>query len=200
MLKGNMSNCRKLGVANVVIHLGSHLGKGVEYGKMGTAELVGNALDAVDGVGILLENSSGQKNCVGDRMADIGDIIARIGSKRVGLCLDTCHAFAAGYDIRTVEGVGKLAGEVEEHVGRERLGLVHLNDAKFELGSGLDRHWHIGQGNIGEKGFKALFSNRLFQEGNFVMETPENESGNDVENMKALQRILKSCGLKPANS
>lgn len=200
MLKGNMSNCRKLGVANVVIHLGSHLGKGVEYGKSGTAKLVGKALDAVDGVGILLENSSGQKNCVGDRMVDIGDIIARIGSKRVGLCLDTCHAFAAGYDIRTAEGVGKLAGEVEEHIGKERLGLVHLNDARFELGSGLDRHWHIGKGNIGEKGFKALFSNRLFQEGNFVMETPENESGNDVENMKALQRILKSCGLKPANS
>jgi deoxyribonuclease-4 len=200
MLKDNMSNCRKLGVGNVVIHLGSHLGKGVEYGKERTTELLKKALDSVDGVGILLENSSGYKNCVGDRMADIGDIIDRVGSKRVGLCLDTCHAFAAGYDVRTTEGVERLADEVKGHVGKERLGLVHLNDAKFELGSGLDRHWHIGKGNIGEKGFRCIFSNKLFQEGNFVMETPEDEVSDDLRNMAELQKILKLCGLGPANS
>lgn len=200
MLKENLSNCSELGVQNVVIHLGSHLGKGVEFGKKRTIELIGRALEAVDGVGILLENSSGYKNCVGDRIEDIGSIINGIGSKRVGLCLDTCHAFAAGYDIRTGDGVNKLAKEVIEYIGKERLGLVHLNDAKFELGSGLDRHWHIGKGNIGEKGFKALFSNKLFQQGNFVMETPEDDISNDIENMKELQKILKSCNLKAANS
>ncbi len=200
VLRDNMSNCSQLGVANVVIHLGSHLGSGVEAGKQRTTELIKKALDSVDGVGILLENSSGQKNCVGDKIPDIGDIIKRIGSKRVGLCLDTCHAFAAGYEVRTAEGVDKLVEEVKQHIGRERLGLVHLNDAKFELGSGLDRHYHIGKGNIGEKGFKEIFSNKLFQEGNFVMETPEDEVSNDIENMKELQRILKSCGLKQANS
>jgi deoxyribonuclease-4 len=196
VLTDNMSNCSELGVQNVVIHLGSHLGMGVEYGKQRTAELVKKALDAVDGVGILLENGSGQKNCVGDKIPDIGDIIKRIGSKRVGLCLDTCHAFAAGYEVRTKEGVDKLASEVKEHIGKERLGLVHLNDAKFELGSGLDRHYHLGKGNIGEKGFKEIFSNKLFQDGNFVMETPEDEICDDAGNMLELQKILKSCGLK----
>jgi deoxyribonuclease-4 len=196
MLKGNMSNCGELGIGNTVIHLGSHLGKGLEHGKERTVELVKKALDSVGEVGILLENSSGYKNCVGDRIPDIGDIIGRIGSRRVGLCLDTCHAFAAGYDIRTPEGVEKLASEVKEHVGKERLGLVHLNDAKFDLGSGLDRHWHLGKGSIGEKGFRALFSNRLFRDGDFVMETPEDDVCDDAGNMRELQRILKSCGLR----
>ncbi len=76
---------------------------------------------------------------------------------------------------------------------------MHLNDAKFELGSGLDRHWHLGKGNIGIEGFKKIFSNKLFREGNFVMETPEDEVSDDVKNMKELQRILAYCGLK-ANS
>lgn len=196
MLLGNLSNCKQLGVPNVVIHLGSHLGKGVEYGKTHTAALIGSVLDQVDGVNILLENSSGQKNCVGDRMADIGDIIKLINSKRVGLCLDTCHAFAAGYDIRTEEGVSVLADEVIKHIGKDRLGLIHLNDAKFDLGSGLDRHWHIGKGKIGVEGFKAFFSNPLFREGDLVMETPEDEVSNDVKNMAELQTILKACGLK----
>lgn len=196
ILKGNMSNCAKLGVENVVIHLGSHLGKGVEYGKERTVKLISSALDSVKGVGILLENSAGYKNCVGDRMADIGDIISRIKSERVGMCLDTCHAFAAGYDIRTKEGVAGLSGEIEEHIGRERMRFVHLNDAKAGLGSGLDRHWHIGKGCIGVQGFRELFSNKLFREGNFVMETPEDEVSDNRKNMKELQAILESCGLK----
>jgi deoxyribonuclease-4 len=196
VLKDNMANCSQLGVKNVVIHLGSHLGSGVEYGKQRTTELIKKALLGVKDVGILLENSSGQKNCVGDKIPDIGDIIKRIDSERVGLCLDTCHAFAAGYDIRLPEGTKTLAEEVKEHIGAERLGLIHLNDAKFELGSGLDRHYHLGKGNIGEDGFRTFFSDRLFQEGNFVMETPEDDVANDSENMKELQKILKSCGLK----
>ncbi len=105
MLIDNMSNCAKIGVGSVVIHLGSHLGKGVEYGKKRTIETVSAAIDAVDGVNVLLENSAGYKNCVGDKMADIGDIIKGIGSKRVGVCFDTCHAFAAGYDLTKTEGV-----------------------------------------------------------------------------------------------
>ncbi|MDE1865730.1 MAG: deoxyribonuclease IV [Candidatus Micrarchaeota archaeon] len=196
MLIDNMSNCAEIGVKSVVIHLGSHLGKGLDYGKGRTVETVSAALDSVDAVTVLLENSSGYKNCVGDKMEDIGDIIKRIGSKRVGLCFDTCHAFAAGYDIRTREGVSKIAHEIESYIGKERLGLVHLNDAKFELGSGLDRHWHIGKGNIGEEGFRQIFSNRLFREGNFVMETPIDEVSDNLRNMKELQKILASCGLE----
>ena len=136
VLKDNMSNCSQLGGGNVVIHLGSHLGKGVEYGKERTAELIKKALDSVDGVGILLENSSGHKNCVGDKIPDLGDIIKRIGSKRVGLCLDTCHAFAAGYDIRTSEGVERLADEVRKHIGKERLGLFTLTTQSSSSGAG----------------------------------------------------------------
>jgi deoxyribonuclease-4 len=196
MLIDNMSNCRKLGVGNVVMHLGSHMGKGFGYAKGRVAALVSSALDSVDGVGVLLENAAGYKNCVGGQISEIGEIIDLIGSKRVGVCFDTCHAFAAGYELRDKESVSKAAGEIEEYIGKERMSLVHLNDAKADVGSGLDRHWHIGKGKIGIKGFTEIFSNDIFREGDFVMETPEDEVSNDVENMKELQKILKSCGLK----
>jgi deoxyribonuclease-4 len=196
ILKGNMANCAQLGVEEVVIHLGSHLGKGVEYGKERTIKLISSALGSVKGVGILLENSAGYTNCVGDNMKDIGDIIKGLKSDRVGMCLDTCHAFAAGYELRTKEGVSKLANEIDEYIGAERMRFVHLNDAKADIGSGLDRHYHIGKGKIGVEGFKQIFSNKLFRQGNFVMETPEDEVSDDKKNMKELQRILAECGLK----
>lgn len=195
MLVSNLLNCSKLGVGNVVIHLGSHMGKGVEYAKGRVADFMASVLDVAPEVGILLENSAGQKNCVGGKLPEIKEIIEKVGARRMGLCFDTCHAFASGYDLTTDQGVSVVAKEIGA-IGKERLGLVHLNDAKFPLGSGLDRHWHIGKGNIGANGFKRLFSNKLFQSGNFVMETPEDEVSNDVKNMEELQKILASCRLK----
>ncbi len=195
MLVKNLENCAMLVVKSLVIHLGSHLGKGTDYGIATAVESIGRALDSVGGVGILLENTSGYTNSIGSKFGEIAEIIDGVGSRRLGLCLDTCHAFAAGYELRTPEGISSMVKEIESGIGLDRLGLVHLNDAKFEKGSRLDRHWHIGKGFIGEKGFEALFSNEAFRHGSFVMETPINAQGGEASNTKALLKILAKVHL-----
>ena len=195
MLVANMENCNDLGIKHLVVHMGSHLGKGTEAGLSNLADTVASALDSVDKVSILLENSAGYTNSVGSSFSEIGRAIKMCSSRRVGLCLDTCHAFAAGYDLTTPDAAKAAFEEMRKHVGEDRLMLFHLNDAKFPLGSGLDRHWHIGKGFIGEKGFLNIFSEKLAGSSTFIMETPENAEGNDASNLAATERIISKAGM-----
>ena len=190
LMEENIERCRKLGIEGVVVHMGSHKGKGIKYGIERVSEALGTALDAADGANILLENGAGYKNSVGSRFEEIGDIMDAVSSKRVRLCMDTCHAFAAGYDMRNDRAVKALAGEIREHVGISKLSLVHLNDSRYQLGSGLDRHWHIGKGEIGMDGFVALFKNRDFSQGNFVLETPYKGESDETMNLEAARRAI----------
>jgi deoxyribonuclease-4 len=194
MLVNNLRNCMKLEIEYLVIHLGSHLGKGVEYGISNICDAIRSALDATEGVTILLENSSGYKNSVGSKFSEIGSIIEDLGSGRVGVCFDTCHAFAAGYDLRTEQSVAAVEKEFASLIGARNLKLVHLNDAKFGLGCGRDRHWHIGQGYIGRKGFVNLFRSSLFGHGFFVLETPGSRIGGDEDiNLRAAKDIIRAA-------
>ncbi len=196
MLIGNMRSCAQLGIDCIVVHMGSHLGKGEEHGRKMLIRTVSSAVDKAPGVKVLLENSSGYRNSVGSRFEEIGKVTDEFDSKSVGVCLDTCHAFAAGYDLRTKESIEKVCDEFDDLIGFKRLSLVHLNDARYGLGSGLDRHWHIGQGSIGKAGFTELFRNRHFHSGSFIMETPVNEHGNEDTNMRAATQIVGSLGLE----
>ena len=189
MLVKNMESCSMLGVSSLVVHMGSHLGKGEQHGRKTIIDTISRALDSEPKTVLLLENSSGYKNSMGSKFDETGYIIDSISSDRIGICLDTCHAFASGYDLRTAESIDKVCSEFDSNMGFKRLGLVHLNDAKYELGSGLDRHWHIGQGNIGADGFRELFRNRNFHNRCFVMETPINEHGNEITNMKNARKL-----------
>ena len=189
MLVNNIRNCMALGIGCLVIHLGSHLGRGVGYGTDRICDALGFAFDRTSDVKILLENSSGYRNSVGSKLDEIGSMIDRLGNERIGACFDTCHAFAAGYDMCTGEGVDRIEQEFASQIGRKNLKLVHLNDAKFPIGSGLDRHWHIGKGYIGRKGFINLFRSRLFNHGFFVLETPGGEENRDMEEIKNIIRI-----------
>ena len=195
MLVQNMRNCATLGIGSLVIHMGSHLGKGMEYGISSIIESLGQALDSVHGVRILLENTSGYTNSIGSTFSEISRVTDSFPSSRVGVCLDTCHAFAAGYELRTPAGIDAMVRELDSQVGLKRLGLVHLNDAKFDRGSKLDRHWHIGKGFIGRKGFAAFFGNEAFRSGSFVMETPVNAEGDDASNAGALLSLLDDAGI-----
>jgi deoxyribonuclease-4 len=192
MLIGNMQSCAQLGINGIVVHMGSHLGKGEEHGRRMLIRTVSSAIDKVPGVKVLMENSSGYRNSVGSRFEEIGKVTDEFDIGSVGVCLDTCHAFAAGYDLRTKESIEKVCDEFDDLIGFKRLSLVHLNDARYGLGSGLDRHWHIGQGNIGKAGFTEFFRNRHFNSGSFIMETPINEQGNEATNMRAARRIVES--------
>ncbi len=190
MLRSNISNCNLLGIRYLVMHLGSHLGRGSDFGVGRITESIRGVKDSLGKLTLLLENTSGYKNSIGSRFDEIGKVMNGIKSKNMGICFDTCHAFAAGYDIRKKEIVDKLAEEIDLHIGSDRMKLIHLNDSKFDMGSTKDRHWHLGKGYIGMEGFKSLLRNGTFRNNDFIMETPENEEGDDTYNLRAFRSIM----------
>ncbi len=189
-LIGNAKNCEQIGIRYMVVHMGSHLGKGINEGISNLSKSISSIITATSSVVVLLENSAGYTNSVGSKMSEIGEALAAVDNKRIGVCIDTCHAFAAGYNIATLEGTKKLMEEVKEHIGINKVALVHFNDAKFECGSGLDRHWHIGKGRIGIAGFKNFFRQNTLTTSSYIMETPINEDGDNDYNFKAAMSIL----------
>lgn len=191
VLTGELKRSAALGIPYVVTHVGSHKGKGIAYGIKRVTDACNIALkDADSNSMILLEITAGTKNSVGSTFEHLRQIIDGIRPNgRVGLCFDTCHAFAAGYDISRKEGIERTIKLLDEIIGLERVKAVHANDSKGPLGSGLDRHEHIGLGYIGEKGFRELFSHKYFKELPMVLETPIDARRDDVGNIKKLRQI-----------
>lgn len=200
MLQNNLLACEMLKIDSLVVHIGSHLGKGIGYGISRAVKMLGNSIDCARSVDILLENSAGYQNSVGSKFSEIGEIIESIGSNRVNMCLDTCHAFAAGYDISNKPGVDNMVQNINEHVGIRRMKFVHLNDSKYPINSGRDRHFHISKGYIGRAGFDNLFFNEAFRSGSYIMETPIDPLGNNDTNMSEFASIMRSAKLKYNNS
>ncbi|MEN2974028.1 MAG: deoxyribonuclease IV [Candidatus Caldarchaeales archaeon] len=181
----------ELGLKYLVVHIGSHLGKGLDSGIRKAAESVNIALGKVDNdVMVLLENMAGQKNSVGSRFEDIKRILNLIEyPDRVGVCIDTCHAYAAGYDLRTREAIENTLRDFDEIIGLELLKVLHINDSKGDLGSHLDRHEHIGLGKIGEQGFRELFHNKHIRELPLILETPVDSRGNFASNLAKCREL-----------
>ncbi len=196
LLIRNMENCKILGIKSIVVHMGSNVGSGRGSGIERIIEFSKRVMQATGSIRMLFENSSGYTNSMGSSFKEIAEIIDGISSRNIGVCLDTCHAFAAGYDMRTEAGIKKVFGEIESGIGMDKIGLIHLNDAKFALGSGLDRHWHIGKGFIGKEGFVRLFKSGYLDGKCLIMETPENSEGDDNSNEHELLRIMRSAGYK----
>jgi deoxyribonuclease-4 len=186
-----LSRCGVLGIPYVVTHLGSHLGKGVDIGLSNLIAAINFALDqSKNDVMLLLENTAGTKNSMGSTFEQIARIIDGIDDKRrIGICLDTAHAFAAGYDIHTTDGVDDTLKKVESILGLERLKVIHLNDSKGELGCGRDRHEHIGLGYIGEEGFRALLRHKATRTLPFILETPIDDSRGAEGDMKKARSL-----------
>jgi len=175
-----------IGATNLVFHIGSHKGEGFETAKPMVAKMVNEALELDPKVRLLLETSAGQKNSVGSTFEELGEIFDLITDDRVGVCFDTCHVFAAGYDLRDEKSVENTLNQFDEHVGLDRLHVVHANDSKGGLGEGKDRHAHIDQGHIKREGFKALMKQSVFDDIPFILETP---SKNVKQDIKALKEI-----------
>lgn len=189
-LVGEVKRCALLGVPQLVIHLGSHLGAGTQAGMKNIANACNTAANKTDGVTILLENTAGQKNSVGSRFEEIKQILEMLDDrKRFGMCLDTCHLFAAGYDIRSRDGVQDVFAEFDKHVGMKNLRLVHLNDSKGDLNCNLDRHEHIGLGYIGEAGFRAILAQKEIRKLPMILETPMDARRDDVGNLKKVREL-----------
>jgi deoxyribonuclease IV len=196
-LAEEITRCNLLEIPYLVIHLGSHLGKGE---KNGISQLI-NACQrsfqiyeekgfSKNNVKLLLENSAGQKNSIGSKVEDLEQILELLGTSEYGICLDTCHLFAAGYDLSADKGIYDLLDLVDDCIGIKHLKLIHLNDSKGNLGSRLDRHYHIGMGKIGENGFKTLINDKRIKNLPLIMETPIDSIRGDKENLDYIKQLL----------
>ena len=190
-LAEELERCAILGIPYLVTHLGSHLDSGKEGGFERTAEAISRALSSVENeVILLLETTSDSKNSVGGSFEDLAEIMRRVGREdRVGACFDTCHAFVAGYELRTAEGVAETMEGFNEAVGLSRLKVVHLNDSKGPLGSKLDRHEHIGLGEIGEEGFRRILRHPAIRALPLILETPVDERRDDRGNIALVRKL-----------
>ena len=195
-LKAELSRCKQLGIPYLVTHLGSHLGEGEAQGCARLASALSEAATlASPSCMILLENTAGQKNSMGTAFEDISAIMDGAGHPGViGFCLDTCHAFAGGYNLR--DKAGEVLDEIESQIGLNRLKVVHLNDSKGDLGSHLDRHEHIGLGMIGENGFRSILSEKRIRSLPLIMETPVDARRDDRGN---ILKVYELAGETPTN-
>ena len=172
-----MARCEALGLDRLNFHPGSHLGKITTLMSLDRiAESINMALDRTSGVTAVIENTAGQGSNLGFAWEHIAHIIDRVEDKsRVGFCIDTCHTFAAGYDLRTEEACRKTFGEVDRIVGLKYLRGIHLNDALKPLGSHVDRHASLGDGEIGWECFRYIAREPIFDNIPITLETPNEE-------------------------
>ncbi len=190
-LASELDRCERLGIRYLVTHLGHHLGDGIAGGRKRVIEGINEAFGASDNsVMLILENTAGEKNSVGSSFGHIRGIMDGIDAKeRIGVCLDTCHAFAAGYELRTDEGIAETLRQFDELIGIKNLKVVHLNDTKGDRNSGLDRHEHIGMGFIGEDGFRRILHHPVFRNVPLICETPIDERRDDIGNIAKVREL-----------
>ena len=188
-----IKRCDQLNLPYLVMHPGSHLGKGEEWGLNKIIENFNNTLNKNPdrNVTILLETTAGQGTNLGYRFEQLKYILDGVERKdKFGVCVDTCHIFAAGYDISTESAYEKTFVEFDEIIGLEKLKVFHLNDSKHPVGSKKDRHQHIGKGEIGLEAFRYLLNDNRFSDIPMVLETPKDDTKNmDVENLKVLRSL-----------
>jgi len=185
-----------LGAPYYVTHLGSHRGSGWEAGAAKIAAALDScAAETPAELTFCLENTSGMKNSLGTSFEELARLLEKVRSKeRIGFCLDTCHAFAAGYDVAKRAGLKRTLDEFDRLLGLERLRIVHLNDSKGELGSHKDRHEHIGEGFIGAAGFRLILREKRLAHLPGILETPYQEEGDDARNLATLRRLAGGAG------
>jgi deoxyribonuclease-4 len=188
-----LERARFLGIPALILHPGAHRGAGEAAGIASVAVALAQALDRVPPpVSILLETTAGQGTSIGHRFEQLAGILESVGdSERIGFCLDTCHIFASGYDIRTKAGYQKTIREFDRLIGVNRIRAFHVNDCLRPLGSRIDRHAHIGQGQIGLEAFRSLVNDRRFAAVPKILETPKGEDMHeDLMNLETLRRLL----------
>lgn len=192
-IKEDMERAHILGAPFVVTHIGSTKGRDRDRGIARVVEAIEEIGRSTDrGVKLLLENSSGSGFHIGGDVEEIGRILYPFKEKGwVGFCLDTCHAFAAGYPIHREEGLAHLMGIINSRIGMDSLHLIHLNDSRGGLGSRIDRHEHIGKGGIGLKGFRHILSHPLLKGLPMILETPKEKDEDDTKNLRVIRGLLK---------
>lgn len=191
-LSGELERCAKLGIPIVVSHLGSHMGLGEKEGIEQVARELKRLLKrAPKGVSLAMETTAGQGTNLFYRFEQLKQLLELLdGDARMKVCVDSCHIFAAGYDIRDKNTFDATFREFDKLVGLDRLVCIHANDSKFPLGSRRDRHEHIGKGHLGMEAFRLLVNDRRLAHAPIVIETPDAEKMH-AKNVKTLLSLLK---------
>lgn len=192
LLIKEMERADIIGADYVILHPGSAAGS---YKNFSRKRII-SALTEISErgnwkAGIIIENTAGEKGDISSHMVDISEIINSVDETLIrGICIDTCHAFAAGYDIRNEKGIKRLIEEIKYYIGLDKFKVVHLNDSKGDLGSGIDRHEHIGIGKIGMMGLRKFLQHFYFTNAPVILETPKKQEADDLENIIRVKKIL----------
>jgi deoxyribonuclease-4 len=186
-LQSELDAASQLGVEYVVFHPGAHTGSGRDNGVERIAEGI-DELDIPDGVILLLENTAGKGTTLGRSFGELRQMIekAETDSNKIGVCIDTCHAHAAGYDLADEDGFQDMIQEIREDIGLDKVNVIQLNDSKDPKGSEKDNHEHIGEGNIGDEGFRKVVNAEEFEELPMVLETPTSGDKGYKENLEKI--------------
>jgi deoxyribonuclease-4 len=194
--RGELERALAIGAEYLVVHPGSTLGGPLLEGVAAVAVALEEASRglASEAVTVLLENTVGAGSTLGGRLEDlrrIRDLAGRLTGLKVGYCLDTCHLLASGYDVATAEGLKKTAQEIEGTLGLENVHAFHANDSKGRLGSRVDRHENIGEGQIGTEGFRRILRHHKLRSKPFILETPVEQPGDDRRNLETLKALAR---------
>ena len=195
-MESELIRCDQVDVPYLVMHPGSHLGKGEEYGLKRIADSLKELMSKQDyTVMPLLETTAGQGTNLGWRFEHLRDILAQVDKpEQFGVCVDTCHIFAAGYEIRNEDDYYRTFEEFDRIVGIDTIKAFHLNDSKMDFSSKRDRHEHIGQGKIGVDAFRFLMNDARFKEIPMLLETPKEDGLEaDKKNLALLKSLLNDC-------
>jgi deoxyribonuclease-4 len=189
-LQSELDAAETLGVEYLVFHPGAHTGSGRDTGIERIAEGI-DELEIPDNVTLLLENTAGKGTTLGKSMGELREMIdqAETPDEKIGVCIDTCHAHAAGYDLVDEEGFRDFVQEIREDIGLDRVKVLHLNDSKDAKGSEKDNHQDIGYGEIGEEGFDNVINAEEFRDLPMILETPSDNRASYKENIEKLREL-----------
>ena len=200
-LRSSLNIAGRIGASGVIFHTGSHKGLGLEAVFEQICETAKSVLaETPEETLLLFENSAGQGGTIGSKFNDLGEILKRIDNPRARVCIDTCHAFAAGYDLSSAEGVAATLDELEREIGVANLAAIHCNDSKTPLGAGRDLHENIGDGHIGLAGFEAMLAHPALRDVPLLLEVPGYKidggaKGPDKPNVDRMKEIRARVGV-----
>ena len=197
LLAHDLSVAAKAGIEYVNTHLGSYVNQDRQIGFAQVCDTIARAIaQTPPGPMLLLENSAGAGSLCGGTLEELGAIVRAVDSPRVGVCIDTAHAWAAGYDLASEKGMKRFVDLLAQHIGLARVHALHVNDTQVQLGEKRDRHWHVGKGQIGSAGFRRLFAVKGLSHAAAICETPKTPEL-DRRNVATVKRL---AGAKPTRT
>jgi deoxyribonuclease IV len=193
LLVTEMDRADTIGADYVILHTGSASGDDERIARKRAISALNSIADKRKwNAGLLIENTAGERGDISSAMPDLSEILAGVGGTLIaGVCIDTCHAFAAGYALNGERGMQRMADEIERFVGAGKVKLIHLNDSKGASGSRIDRHEHIGFGRIGAKGLQRFISCGPFRDAPLILETPKKQESDDPANLEKVRRMMR---------